>query len=131
MQLGVESYLLRDDLVLYEASSPKEFAESVELPDHGVGVVAVTESRAFYMQKIYDRKPTKEDVEASYKTIGSELARELSSRGVYTKEVLLIPSNSEVSIPKDVLEEFGEEKKSFKACSLLWLWLVSPEHVQT
>ncbi len=131
MQLGVESYLLKDNIALYEAGSPGEFAKDVPLPDHGVGIVADTGTRAFYIQETYDRKPTRKDVKGSYLKLGSALARELSSQGVYTKEVLLTPSNPEVSIPKEVLEEFGEEKKSFKACSLLWLWLVAPQPEQT
>ncbi len=128
--MGVESYSLTDTVVLYEASSPEDFAR-LPIPDHAVGVVADTGTRSFYIQETYDSKPTEGDVKGSYLTLGSALAKELSSRGVYTKEVLLTPSNPEVSLPKDLIEDFGKEKEAFKAVSLLWLWLVSPEHVQT
>jgi len=128
--MGVESYLLTDNIVLYEASSPEDFAR-LPIPDHAVGVVADTGTRSFYIQETYDSKPTKDDVKGSYLTLGSVLAKELPSRGVYTKEVLLTPSNSKVPLPKDLVEDFGKEKEAFKAVSLLWLWLVSPEHAQT
>ena len=128
--MGVESYLLTDNIVLYEAGSPKEFA-GLPMPDHAVGVVADAGTRAFYIREAYDRKPTEEDVKCSYLELGSALAKELRSQCVYTKEVLLTSSNPEVPLPEDLIEEFGEEKKPFKAGSLLWFWLVLPEHART
>jgi hypothetical protein len=126
--MGVESYLLRDNIVLYEAGSPAEFADAVPIPDHAVGIVATTEDRAFYAHETHDKNPTAEEVQASYRMLAEEMYKQLSSKGIYTKDVLLTPSRPQVPIPEDIIEDFGKEKKPFKAVSLLWLWLASPEH---
>jgi len=126
--MGVESYLLRDNIVLYEAGSPADFADAVPIPDHAVGIVATTEDRAFYAHETYDKNPTAEEVQASYRTLAEEIYNQLSSKGIYTKDVLLTSSRPQVPIPKEIVENFGKEKKPFKALSLLWPWLVLPEH---
>lgn len=129
--MGVESYLIRDNIVLYEAGSPKEIEAEVKFPDHAVGIVAITEDKAFYAHETYDKNPTAEEVQASYRTLAEEMYKELSSKGIYTKDVLLTTSRPQVPIPEDIIENFGKEKMPFKALSLLWPWLVLPEHVQT
>lgn len=131
INLGVEAYFLKDNVMLYKAGSPEDFAGAVPLPDHAVGIVANAGDISLYVQEKFCRKPTEAEIMCSYLELGSALAKELRSQGIYSKEVLLTPSHPEFPLPEDLAGNFGKEKKAFKAVPLLWLWLVSSGQSQT
>jgi len=123
--LGVEQYTLGKDITLYKSNSISELT-SLDCPEHAVAVVANSDDKIYYALQAYSSKPNEEQIKSAYQKIGSVLTRELRNSGVYTKELELTSSHPEVPFPKHLIEDFAEEKKhAFKACSLMWLWLVS------
>lgn len=123
--MGVEQYTLGKDITLYKSSSISELT-SIDCPEHAVAVVANSSDKIYYALHEYQSKPSKEQITAAYQKIGSALTREFKDSGVYTKELELTSSHPEVPLPKYLIDNFAKEKKPvFKACSLMWLWLVS------
>ena len=119
--MGVESYLLREDIVLHRADSFDDL-EDLDMPDHAVGLVAETYNAVFCVEQSYDHEPTREEIARSYLSLDQRLTHALRQEGIDFSSVQLTPSNPEVDLPAYMHSKYSTEKKPFKALSLLWLW---------
>lgn len=132
-------YNMGDNVRLYVADSIDEIEALQDAPkeqggpaDHGAGLMADAGSKAFLIERIYSSEPAEHEVAEAYAQLGDILYAEMGENNVYTKEVYLIKSHPEISLPAELENAFAQhtvnpldilvqEKNKSKACLLLSL----------
>jgi hypothetical protein len=143
-------YTIEDNVRLYVADSIDEIEALQDVPpeqggpfDHGAGLMADAGSKAFLIEREYSHEPEEQEIADAYARLGDVLYAEMNKNGVYTKEVYLIKSHPEVSLPNELEDAFAQHtetpseilmlEKEPKACLLLSLvpLLFASEQQQT
>ena len=130
--MGVESHIIDNKTRLYVANSVDEL-DSVPAPEYFSAIAYYSGDKVFLIERAYEREPTKEEVRDDYITFDQSVTPELRIYGAGFKDTIPKPSHPEYGLPDYMLAKYGkeivskdvklEEKKPFKLCSLLCLWL--------
>ena len=130
--MGVESHIIDNKTRLYVANSVEEL-DSVPAPEYFSAIAYYSGDKVFLVERSYEREPTEDEVRKDYLAFDQSVTPELRVYGAGFKNTIPKHSHPEYGLPDYMVAKYDreaasetvkfEEKKPFKLCSLLWLWL--------
>lgn len=129
--MGVESHIIDNKTRLYVANSVEEL-DSVPAPEYFSAIAYYSKDKVFLVERAYEREPTEEEVRNDYISFDQAVTPELRLHGEGFKDTIPKPSHPEYGLPDYMIAKYDKEidltfvdvdKKPFKLCSLLCLWL--------